>query len=149
MNTSSEQVLSLPPPFSGMSWCRESLECHFFGGCTTFYSGEGFLNPSLTVKGSPLPSPKLPVASSSIMVVKDDWVKGAPPPLCGCTSDTITAEKGDFRSTGLVQSQKWPVGFGPSGEIVLWDQGGEIWDEEDGVSPFPLDACFQTHHWIG
>ena len=23
-NTSSEQVLSLPPPFSGMSWCRES-----------------------------------------------------------------------------------------------------------------------------
>jgi hypothetical protein len=23
-NTSSEQVLSLPPPFLGMSWCRES-----------------------------------------------------------------------------------------------------------------------------
>ena len=103
----------------------------------------GFLNPSLTLKFSPPPSPKLPVASSLIMVVKDNWVKGTPPPLCGCTSDTIIAEKReDFRLTGLAQSQKWPIHFGQFGEIVVWDQGGEIWDEEDGVSPFPLDAYF-------
>jgi hypothetical protein len=95
------------------------------------------------VKGGPPPSPKLQVASSSIMVVKDDWVNGTPPPLCGCTSDTIIAEKGeDFRLTGLAQSQKWSVHFGQFGEVVVWDQGREIWDEEDGVSPFPLDAYF-------
>jgi hypothetical protein len=43
----------------------------------------------------------------------------------------------------LVESQKWPVGFGPSGEVVMWDQG-EVCDGEDGVSPlhlgvYPLD----------
>jgi hypothetical protein len=38
----------------------------------------------------------------------------------------------------LIQSQKWPVGFGLFGELVVWDQGDEVWDKEDGVSPFPL-----------
>jgi hypothetical protein len=55
----------------------------------------GFLNSRPFVKGSPAPLPKLPVASSSTMVV---------------------AEKGeDSRLNGLTQSQKWPVGFGPFG----------------------------------
>jgi len=25
----------------------------------------------------------------------------------------------------LIQSRKWPVGFSPFGEIVVWDQGDE------------------------
>jgi hypothetical protein len=55
----------------------------------------GFLNSRPFVKGSPAPLPKLPVASSSTMVV---------------------AEKGeDSRLNGLTQSQKWPVGCGPFG----------------------------------
>lgn len=108
-----------------------------------------FLNPSPTVKGSSPPSPKLPVALSSTKVVMDDWMKGAPPPLGGCTYDTIIAEKGeDFRLTELTQSQKWPVGFGSFGAIVAWDQGGEIWDGEDGGSLFPLMLTSQTRHWI-
>jgi hypothetical protein len=37
----------------------------------------------------------------------------------GCVSPT--AEKGvDVRLNGLTQSKKWPVGFGLSGEIVVW-----------------------------
>jgi hypothetical protein len=43
----------------------------------------------------------------------------------------------DSRLNGLTQSQKWPVGFGSSEEIVVWDQGCEIWDEE---YPFSLNA---------
>jgi hypothetical protein len=39
---------------------------------------------------------------------------------------------------GLSQSQKWPIGFGPSGEVVVWEQGEEIWDGEDGDYPYPL-----------
>jgi hypothetical protein len=38
----------------------------------------------------------------------------------------------------LVESQRWSVGFSPFGEVVMWDQGDEVWDGEDGVSPFPL-----------
>jgi hypothetical protein len=52
---------------------------------------------------------------------------------------TPTADKDeDLRVNGLIQSQNWPIGFNPSREVVVWDQGDEIWDEEDGVSPFPL-----------
>jgi hypothetical protein len=43
-----------------------------------------------------------------------------------------------FGLNSLIQSQKWQVGFGPSGEIVLWDQGDEVWDGEDGESLYPL-----------
>jgi hypothetical protein len=38
----------------------------------------------------------------------------------------------------LTQSQKWPIGFGSSGEVVAWEQGEEVWDGEDGDSPYPL-----------
>jgi hypothetical protein len=33
---------------------------------------------------------------------------------------------------------KWLVGFGPSGEVVAWEQGDKVWDGEDGDSPYPL-----------
>jgi len=39
----------------------------------------------------------------------------------------------NFRSDGLIQSQKWLVGFGLFGEIVVWDQGVEdLVGEEEG-----------------
>ena len=38
----------------------------------------------------------------------------------------------------MIQYRKWLVGFGLSGEIVVWDQGDEVWDGEDGDSPYPL-----------
>jgi hypothetical protein len=79
------------------------------------------------------------------MVVKDDWVKEDSPPLGGCTSGSLVVAKGeDFKLNGLTQSQKWPVGFSPSREIVVWDQGGEIWDGANGDSPYPLDGFSPT-----
>jgi hypothetical protein len=60
------------------------------------------------------------VASSSALVVRN------------------VGEDGDITLTGLVQSQKWPVGFGPSSELVVRDQGGDFWDGEDGDFPYPL-----------
>jgi hypothetical protein len=42
-------------------------------------------------------------------------------------------EREDSSWNGLLQSQNWPVGFGPSGEIVVWDK--------DGDNLFPLDIC--------
>lgn len=33
----------------------------------------------------------------------------------------------------LIQSQKWPVGFGSSGKVVVRDPGNEVWDREDGA----------------
>jgi hypothetical protein len=38
-------------------------------------------------------------------------------------------------STGLSQLQIWPVGFSPFGEIIVRDEGGELWDGVDGDSP--------------
>jgi hypothetical protein len=49
----------------------------------------------------------------------------APSPLDGCV--TPTAVKGeDFRMNGLTQSHKRPVGFGSSGEVVVWEQGDKV-----------------------
>jgi hypothetical protein len=39
---------------------------------------------------------------------------------------------------GLSQSQKLLVCFGSSREVIVWEQGDEIWDGEDGNSPYPL-----------
>jgi hypothetical protein len=69
----------------------------------------GFLNPS-------------PV---SIPIVKE----GA------AASSSSIAIKGEV---SLTQSQKWPVGFGLSREVVAWEQGDELWDGEDGDFPLPL-----------
>jgi hypothetical protein len=60
-----------------------------------------------------------------------------PSPLSGCAF-SIANKDVKFRSDGLIQSQKWPVGFGSSGEIVVWDQGDEGWVGEEGDSPYPL-----------
>jgi len=72
---------------------------------------------------------KVSVMSASTPVVQE----GASPP------GSPTSIKGEnFRVNGLTQYQKWPVGFGPSGEVVAWEQGDEVWDGEDGDSPYPL-----------
>jgi hypothetical protein len=89
-NTFSKQVVLLPPPFSGSLGVEKAKKVTSFRATQHFNSVRGFLlwgflNPRPTVKGSSPPSPKLPVASSSTMVVKDDWMKGSPPPLGGCT----------------------------------------------------------------
>jgi hypothetical protein len=67
-------------------------------------------------------------------------IPSAPSPLSGCASP-IAENDANFRSVGLTQSQKWPVGFGPSGEIVVWDQGDEVWVGEGGDSTYPLGVC--------
>jgi hypothetical protein len=106
---------------------------------------QGFLNSCLSVQVKPLLSPKESVESSSTLDVKEDGVEGAPSLLGHCV--TPIAEKGeDFRMNSLIRSQKWPVSFGPNGEIVVWNQGNEVWDEEDGWR-FPLPfGCFSSGH---
>jgi hypothetical protein len=50
-------------------------------------------------------------------------------------SSSSIAIKGE---DSLTQSQKWPVGFGPSREVVAQEQGDELWDGEDDDFPLPL-----------
>jgi len=64
-------------------------------------------------------------------------VVGIPSPLGGCVTPTV-GKGDDSRVNGLSQSQKCLVGFGLSREVVVWEQGDEIWDGEDGDSPYPL-----------
>jgi hypothetical protein len=101
---------------------------------------KGFLqpDPSPAVKVfTPHTSLLESAVSSSTLNVKEDGVVRNPSPLGGCFTPTV--EKGDdFRVNGLSQSHKWPIGFGPSREVV-WEQGDEIWDGEDRDSPYPLD----------
>jgi len=93
----------------------------------------GFLNSS----PARLVSPKVSVVSPPTLAVKEDEVVGTPSQLGRCVSPST--DKGeDLRVNCLVESQKWPVGFSPFEEVVVWDQGTEVWDGEDGVSPFPL-----------
>jgi hypothetical protein len=94
----------------------------------------GFPKLSPAVHVSPHLLPKVSIASPSTLVVKEDEVEGVPSLL------------GEVFN-GSLQSQKWLVGFGLSGEIVVWDQGNEVWDGEDGDSPvalgvFPLGMPF-------
>jgi hypothetical protein len=39
---------------------------------------------------------------------------------------------------GLTQSQKWPISFYPSQEVVAWEQHDGVWDREDSDSLYPL-----------
>lgn len=89
---------------------------------------QGFLKPSSSTVAHPQPSP----------VVLGLSVDRSPP---------ATDKGGAIRSTGLVQSQKWPVSFGPSSGLVVRDQGGDFWDGEDGYFPYPLG--FFPHHSLG
>lgn len=73
----------------------------------------------------------LPMPSGGVGLRRGFLLLRVPSPLSDCKSMTI--DKGETpNSNGLIQSQEWPVGFSPSGEIVLWDQG------EKGDSPHPL-----------
>jgi hypothetical protein len=76
---------------------------------------------------SPHLLPKVSIMSPSTLVVKENGVEGAPSLL------------GEVFN-GLLQSQKWLVGFSLSGEIIVWDLGNEVWDGEDGDSPVPLSV---------
>jgi len=69
---------------------------------------------------------------------------GGPPPLSSSLEVGVSSRGDvfeDSRVNGLSQFQKWPVDFGPSGEVVLWEQGDEIWDGEDGV-PLPFGCSY-------
>ena len=56
-------------------------------------------------------------------------------------SSLVSTVKGEDPSLiGLSQSQNWPVGFGPSREIIVREEGGKLWDGVDGVSPIPLNV---------
>jgi hypothetical protein len=41
---------------------------------------------------------------------------------------------------GLSQYQEWPIGFHPSGEVVVWEQDDEFWDG------MPLDWAKDGDH---
>jgi hypothetical protein len=57
----------------------------------------------------------------------------------------VVVVKGEDSSlNGLTQSQNWLVGFSPSREIIVRDQGGELWDGVDGDSPKPLNVYHPT-----
>jgi hypothetical protein len=103
----------------------------------------GFLNSSL-VEQVLL---KVSVILLSTLVANEDEVVRTPPHLGSCVSPTV--DKGeDLRVNGLIESQKWPVGFGLSGEVVVRDP---VWDGEDGVSSFPLGVYLPDMHldWPG
>jgi hypothetical protein len=44
-----------------------------------------------------------------------------PFPLDGSSVIPAIGKGGNSRLTGLIQSQKWPVGFGSSLEMMAWD----------------------------
>jgi hypothetical protein len=93
----------------------------------------GFLNSSLAGQVSP----KVSVVSPTTLDAKEDEVVRVPPLLGRCVSPKV--DKGeDLRVNSLIGSKKWPVGFGPSGKVIVRDQGVEVWDGEDGASPSPL-----------
>jgi hypothetical protein len=56
-------------------------------------------------------------------------------------STLVFRVKGEDPSfNGLSQSKNWPVGFGPSREIIVREEGGELWDGMDGDSTVPLNV---------
>jgi hypothetical protein len=108
----------------------------------------GFLNPSPVVKSSTSHTSLLEtVVSSSTPEVKEVGVVGIPSPLGGCITPYV-GKGDDSKVNGLSQSQKWPVGFGPSGEVIVWEQGDEIWDGEGWRFPLPF-GCASSQHGFG
>jgi hypothetical protein len=91
------------------------------------------------------------VASSLALPVREDGVEEVFPfPLDDCSSVILAVDKGgDSRLIGLIQCQKWPVGFGLSLETIVWDQGNDLWDGEDGDFPYPLGVFPLPCPWIG
>jgi len=88
----------------------------------------------IVVQSSPKPGGGVVGKSPSSSLLRRGFLLPSGPfPLGGCVTPII--EKGvNFRLDSLIQSQKWPEGFGPSGEIVVWVR-------EDGDSIYPLDVC--------
>lgn len=98
----------------------------------------GFLNPNPAMKVSTPHSSLLEsIMSSTTLDVKEDGVIGFPSLLSGCVTPFI-GNGDDFRVYGSSQSQKWPVSFDLSEEVVVWEQGDKNWDGEVGDSPYPL-----------
>jgi hypothetical protein len=64
-------------------------------------------------------------------------VVGASFPLDGCVTP-ITVKGEDFRVNALAKLQQWPIGFGPSREVVVWEHSDEVWDGEVEDSPYLL-----------
>jgi hypothetical protein len=44
---------------------------------------------------------------------------------------------------------QWSLGFDPSGEVVVWEQGDEIWDGKAEDSPYPLGVLPRSMALIG
>jgi len=89
------------------------------------------------VLSSPKPGGGVGKSPPSSFLRRGFLLPSVPSPLSGCASSI--ADKGViFRSDGLIQSQQWPVGFGLSGEIVVWDLGAKGWVGEEWDSPYPL-----------
>jgi hypothetical protein len=72
------------------------------------------------------------------------WIPGPEPLASGCALvwDLLPLFWMVRFSRCWVSIPRWSVGFGPSGEIVVWDQGDEGGDAEysypRGVSPHPM-----------
>jgi len=130
-----ESLVAMAQPLPDSSGVAASLNVVKQSDLARGILRRGFLNPSMSVQ--PLLLPKVSNASSSSLVAKEVGVEGIPTLLGGC--NTPNDEKGEeSKINGMIQSQKWPVGVGPDGEIVVCDHGDEIWNGEDGESPFPL-----------
>jgi len=101
---------------------------------------KGFLNPCpALIVSTPHSSLVESVVASSSQEVKDDGVIGISSPLSGRVSPLLE-EGNEVRVNGLSQSQKWPIGFDLSREVVVWEQDGEIWDGEAGDSTYPFSV---------
>jgi hypothetical protein len=99
----------------------------------------GFLGPNPAMQVIPHPSLATPVASSSAPAVREVGEEGVFPTPWVVVPVTLAANMGDdFRLTSLIQSQKWPVGFSSSSEMVVWVQGDNLKDAKDGDFPYLL-----------
>jgi hypothetical protein len=155
----SSPVLSNSKPFRKcFRKAREARKMHLDG--ISFADALEALRPGAIVPGSiswvphtrELVALTLPVQDSVVLAVsvKD---KGSSPALMrgflrrgflnpspGSVKEGAAASSSSIAIKGevsLTQSQKWPVGIGPS-KVVVREQGDELWDGEDGDFPLPL-----------
>jgi hypothetical protein len=63
---------------------------------------------------------RVSVALSSTLVAKEVGMEGTPSLLGGCGSPNVEKDE-DSGFNGLMQSQKWPVGFASNGKSIVWD----------------------------
>jgi hypothetical protein len=89
------------------------------------------------VQSSPKPGGGVGKSPSPSFLRRGFILPSVPSPLSGCASP-IAENEVNFRTDGLIQSQKWPVSFGLSGKLLC---GIEVWVEEEEDSPYPLGVC--------